>query len=260
MSDALGYAGRRVVVSGAASGIGRATAQLLADLGAEVHAVDIAPIDLPGLASVTECDVRDPLQIEATAERIGSVVNGLFCCAGVPMGGDPVEIMTVNFVGMRETADRFAALMTDGAAIASMGSVAGIGWHSSVDWLEPLLEISDFEEAREWCVRNRDKIEPDPYGVSKQAVNLWTRRRALEHVSRGIRVNCVNAGPVETPLLAPFAEAYGDALMEMFPIGRYARAEEVAHALIWLNSSWSSYVTGVGLAVDGGFAAATGNP
>ena len=67
--DVLGYTGKRVIVTGAASGMGAATVRILVDLGAEVHAVDVDKPDMAGLASYTECDLRDPEQIEATVEQ-----------------------------------------------------------------------------------------------------------------------------------------------------------------------------------------------
>ena len=84
MDDVLGYSGRRCIVTGAASGMGEATARILTDLGAEVHAVDIRKPDITGLASYSETDLRDPDAIARTVDAIGGVVNNLFNCAGLP--------------------------------------------------------------------------------------------------------------------------------------------------------------------------------
>ena len=84
MKDVLGYEGKRVIVSGAASGMGAATTELLVELGAEVHAIDIKKPDITGLASFTETDLREPEQIEAAVAKIGKVVDALFNCAGLP--------------------------------------------------------------------------------------------------------------------------------------------------------------------------------
>src|SRR5947207_12789535 len=101
MDDVLQYNGKRVIVSGAASGMGAATAQILVDLGAEVHAIDIKKPDVTGLASYTECDLRDPEQIRATVARIGKVVNERFNCAGVPNTIPNLYVMLVNLCWMR---------------------------------------------------------------------------------------------------------------------------------------------------------------
>ena len=83
--DVLQYEGKRVIVTGAASGMGAATAQILVDLGAEVHAVDIKKPEVTGLASYAECDLSNPAQVDATVAKIGKIVNALFNCAGLPL-------------------------------------------------------------------------------------------------------------------------------------------------------------------------------
>ncbi|MGH8978575.1 MAG: SDR family NAD(P)-dependent oxidoreductase, partial [Acidimicrobiia bacterium] len=89
--DVLGYTGKRVIVTGAASGIGAATTTLLVELGAEVHTLDLRKPDVAGFASFTECDLREPQQIDAAVDRIGSVVNMLFNCAGVSDSDPPLD-------------------------------------------------------------------------------------------------------------------------------------------------------------------------
>ncbi len=84
MDDVLRYAGQRVIVTGAAGGVGAAVTALLVELGAEVHAIDAQRPPSRGFASFTETDLRDPQQLEAAVGKIGSVVNALFGCAPVP--------------------------------------------------------------------------------------------------------------------------------------------------------------------------------
>ncbi len=108
MRDVLGYSGKRVIVTGAASGIGANVARLLVDLGAEVHVVDEKKPDVSGLASFTECDVRDVAQADAAVQKIGKIVNALFNCARVPDAGAVIEAVIPN--------------MIDGAAIVSVGA------------------------------------------------------------------------------------------------------------------------------------------
>jgi NAD(P)-dependent dehydrogenase (short-subunit alcohol dehydrogenase family) len=102
------YAGKRVVVSGAASGTGMTTATLLVDWGAEVHTIDAAKPDVRGLASFTECDLRDIDQVDAAVERIGRYVHVLVNCA--PHGP-----------GIEHLVERVAADMLEGSAIVCAG-------------------------------------------------------------------------------------------------------------------------------------------
>jgi NAD(P)-dependent dehydrogenase (short-subunit alcohol dehydrogenase family) len=81
--DVLGYAGKRVIVTGAAEGIGAVTTRLLVDLGAEAHTLDRHKPDIGGIASFTECDLSDPEQVDRALDRIGSVVNMCFESTGL---------------------------------------------------------------------------------------------------------------------------------------------------------------------------------
>src|SRR4026209_1790386 len=101
MNDVLQYEGKRVIVTGAASGMGAATAQILVDLGAEVHAIDIKKPEGTGLARLSQCDLRDPAQIDETIAKIGKIVNALFNCAGLPNTFPDLDVMLVNFCGLR---------------------------------------------------------------------------------------------------------------------------------------------------------------
>jgi NAD(P)-dependent dehydrogenase (short-subunit alcohol dehydrogenase family) len=113
MDDVLGYAGKRVIVTGAASGVGEATSKLLVELGAEVHAVDLRKPEISGLASFTEADPREPRQIDAAVDRIGAIVNALFECASVP---DREHVAAAA----RHVTERVVPLMVEGSAVGSV--------------------------------------------------------------------------------------------------------------------------------------------
>jgi len=111
MDDALGYKDSSVVVTGAASGMGRATAQILVDLGAQVTALDIKPTDV-AVAQALEVDLRDRTAIEQAAASIEGDVDALFSCAGLP--GPPfteLDTIIVNFVGARHLSQQIIPKM-----------------------------------------------------------------------------------------------------------------------------------------------------
>src|SRR5262245_25114319 len=165
MKDVLGYEGKRVIVSGAASGMGAATAELLVELGAEVHALDIKKPDVTGLASYTETDLREPEQIDAAVAKIGKIVDSLFNCAGLPNTFSNLDVMLVNFCGLRHLTETVVPNLIEGGAIASIASAAGIGWLMNMDVLGSLLATPDFASAKAWC-----EVEPariaNGYGLS----------------------------------------------------------------------------------------------
>ncbi len=138
--DVLQYEGKRVIVTGAASGMGAATAQILVELGAEVHAIDIKKPDVAGLASFTECDLREPEQVDEAVNKIGKIVNALFNCAGLPNTFPNLDVMLVNFCGLRQVTEAVIPNMPQGSAIACIASTAGIGWLQNMGLLFELRE------------------------------------------------------------------------------------------------------------------------
>ena len=101
MNDALGYAGKNVVVTGSASGMGQAAAKILLDLGAKETVLDIKTISLPVNRAI-EVDLRDPTAIDAAAASIDGPIDALLSCAGLPGPPDSqLDTMLVNFVGAR---------------------------------------------------------------------------------------------------------------------------------------------------------------
>ena len=260
MADVLGYQDRPVVVTGAASGMGEATARLLVELGAEVAGLDIRPTTVEGARSI-EVDLRHPGSIEDAARAVGSPF-AIFNCAGLPPapGLDPLDVMLVNFVGARQLIESVVPNMADGGAIAYVASAGGLGWQQQLGVLMPLVQAKSFEEGRSWCQEHSDLIAGSgAYPVSKQVINAWVTWRAFSLFNdHGIRLNATNPGPTATAMMPHFHEAVGQAMVDaaLGPVGRYSTAEEQAWPLIFLNSPRSSYVVGETFFTDGGFYAA----
>ena len=255
MEDVLGYAGRRVVVTGAASGMGAATAALLTELGARVTAVDVRRTETPA-EQVIEVDLRDRAAIDAAAESIAAPIHGYFGCAGLP--GPPfcaLDVMLVNFVGARHLVELVLPKMAVGGAIAVVASNAAMGWQLELDQLMQLVTVDGFDAGKQWCESNAEVVEAAAYPFSKKAINAWVASRAATLIADGIRLNCINPGPTDTAMMPHFVEFAGANVIDAFvgPIRRKSTAEEQAWPLIFLNSPRSSYVNGESLVTDGGF-------
>jgi NAD(P)-dependent dehydrogenase (short-subunit alcohol dehydrogenase family) len=253
MNDILGYKGKRVIVSGCYSGMGEATARLLLELGAEVHGLDYKDSSLP-LASFTNVDLREPGSIEAGVAGIGGEVHALFNCAGLPQSFPPMEVMKVNFIGLRHLTELVVARMKPGAAIASIASTGGLGWSRRVPTNMELVTTSGFEAAVEWCEAHMDTVR-EGYSFSKENVIVWTQYMGAQLIKRGIRINCTLPSPTQTPMMAQFEAAAGKEVIEAAtqPMGRYSTAEEQAGGIVLLSSALASIVNGVVFPVDGGF-------
>jgi NAD(P)-dependent dehydrogenase (short-subunit alcohol dehydrogenase family) len=254
MTATLGYEGRRVVVSGGGgAGMGAAAVRHLSDLGAEVHVLDLKEPPV-GVSSYQAVDLRDPEATLAAVESIGGSIHALFNCAGLPGSKFPdLDVMLVNFVGMRHLAELVSARMEPGAAIASISSTAGSGYLANIGKWMPLVTAPGFEAAKEWCATHPAEIEGG-YAPSKEAIIIWTLWSSYRLAERGIRVNCISPGPTETPMMPDFEKYVGKEFMENFPVplGRRSTPDEQAWPLIFLNSPLASYMTGENVVTDGG--------
>jgi len=259
VEDVLGYEGKNVVVSGAASGMGEAAAQILLDLGAEVTAIDVKPVAVAA-KNALEVDLRDPKAIEKAADSIAAPVDAVFSCAGLP--GPPfsfVDVMLVNFVGARHLIERLIPKMPAGSGIVCIASAGGIGWQQNLGTILALLQTESFEAGKAWCEANPEPFAAGEgagaYLLSKQVLNAWVGWRGVDLIKKGIRLNCINPGPTDTPMMPSFVAAYGAQLIDVAqgPIGRHSTTEEQAWPLVLLNSPRMSYVSGEALFSDGGF-------
>lgn len=256
--DPLRYRGATVVVTGCSSGMGEATARILAQLGAEVHAVDIKTPSVPHLAFY-ETDLSQPEQVSATAAALHEIgpVASLFNCAGIPHTFGPLQCMLVNYVGTRQFTDELLPSMADQAGVAIIASDAGMGWQQNLAANLELLAIADPVAARRWCEARPEAIR-DGYSVSKEMLIVWAMHRSISLAQeRGIRINCIAPCPTSTAFMDPTMEALGEEFFQRYPyplLGRMATAEEQAWPLVLLNSPLNAVVTGTVLYTDQGFA------
>jgi NAD(P)-dependent dehydrogenase (short-subunit alcohol dehydrogenase family) len=255
---AFRYDGQRVVITGASSGMGAATASMLVDAGAEVHALDVREVTVPGVKAY-ETDVGDPAAVDAALEAIGAPVHKLFNVAGVPQTHAADRVFAVNFLGLRHVTERVVPLMPEGGAVASVASLAGMGWSEHLPVIQEVLDTPDLPAGRVWASAHLAD-QGDPYFFSKECVIVYTLRQAPRlGRDRGVRINCISPGPVDSPMMVDFRQALSSATIDWTAAqanGRLGRPEEMAPPLLFVNSDEASYVNGHNLLVDAGFTAA----
>jgi NAD(P)-dependent dehydrogenase (short-subunit alcohol dehydrogenase family) len=253
--DLWRYDGKRVVVTGCASGIGEHVARQLTELGAEVVGLDVRRPVLR-LREFHELDLSDPASIDRAAAMIGGQVDALFNIAGVSSGiGDALQVVTINFLGTRQFTEALIPAMPPGSAIANVSSLAASDYRANATVTAALLETVTMAEGIEWCQRNPGPVaDGGGYRLSKEAIILYGMATVGRLGAKGIRINCTAPGVTDTPLLDQLRSAYGQEFLDSFhtPLLRVAGPDEQATVLVFLNSDAARYITGQVIWVDGG--------
>lgn len=238
------------VVTGAASGIGQACARVLADRGYRCVLVDRQPLagllaDLTPVPGGAHEGVVGDLTDSAVVARVVEVVRRagsasvLMNVAGVTGPAGSIETLAAHEVDTVLSVNVAAPALLTGALLAHMGAGASIVNLSSAIGL----------------VGGRGQAV---YAASKHAVVGLTKSLALDLAPRGIRVNCLCPGIVDTPMSSSAGDHEGlrEAWAAAHPLGRFAQPEEIAAVAAWLCSADASFITGAAIPVDGGYVAA----
>lgn len=244
---------RRVVVVGAGSGIGAATAAHFHQRGDFVLAVDIRAHHTPASQHAT-CDLRDPAAIAEFTSGIGEGWDLLAHVAGVPGTAPAADVLTVNYLGMRLMTEGLLPRLRRGGAVVAVASTAAFGWEQRIPVLDGLLEATDAQEVLRWQT-GQDPAYP-VYNTSKQAMILYAKRRAATaRAEYGVRINTVSPGPVQTPILPDFEQSMGKQLLDTVrsTVGRHAGVEDIVPVIDFLGSPGAGWITGQDVVVDGGF-------
>lgn len=249
------YDGRRVVVTGCASGIGAHVARQVADLGGEVIGLDIKP-PAESMGEFVELDLSDQASIDRAADAVGGPVDALFNVAGVSSGiKDPLRVVTINFLGTRRFTEALVPRMPTGSAIANVSSLAASAYRQNAPVTSGLVDTDSVEAGIRWCESHPEALaDGGGYRLSKEAIILYGMAQVTALGAKGIRINCTAPGVTDTPILDQLRSAYGQEFLDSFrtPLGRAAEPEEQASVLTFLNSRAASYLTGQVIWVDGG--------
>jgi NAD(P)-dependent dehydrogenase (short-subunit alcohol dehydrogenase family) len=254
MNPTYDFKGQVALITGAASGMGLATARAFAEAGSAVvladmnqESLDMATVALTSAghqAIGIACDVSNEAQVAGMVNRAVSSFGRLdvaFNNAGIQVPpSDAADELAENFdrVNAINLRGVWACMKHELRHMRTQGSGAIVNC-SSLGGLVGLPSRA-------------------AYHASKHGVIGLTRSAALEYAPRGIRINAICPGTIDTPMVAEMLQKQAEAMKEILrdqPIGRLGRSEEIAAAVLWLCSPGSSFVLGHALAVDGGYTA-----
>lgn len=246
------------VVTGGSSGVGAALVQRLARAGHQVLNLDVTEpaTPLPGQTWM-RCDLGDETSIAAAVAAAPASLDGLANVAGMARAGDPVRVVAVNFLGLREITRALTPRLAPGSGIVNVSSIAGRDWRARLDRLMPLLDTASMAQGLAWCQAQADTFARDPYSFSKRCVTAFSLREAREHVHRTTRILCVSPGGIDTPLSPQFEALMGSeqTAWSRGQIGRPAVPDEIAQVIETLLCQPCGWLNGVDIPVDRGYCA-----
>ncbi len=264
MNDYFGYSGKVCVVTGAASGMGKATAELLVDLGARVYALDITPIKVAGVEKTITVNLAEKKSIDDAFREIPDTIDRYFGIAGISgLHHSFVVTFTVNFVANKYITEEYLdKRLPDGGGIVYCTSSGGLGWEKPACRNEyiGLIDLKGWDATvaavEKLASEHPDVLGPLYYGLSKRAMNYYVAANVEKFAKRKIRLNAVLPMGTDTGLKADFASMAGD-LESMIEYGtglahRLAEPKEMAAPMIFLNSDMASFLDGVLLSADYG--------
>ena len=248
MKDYFGYQEKVVIVTGASSGMGKATAEMLVDLGAKVYALDWNICDVKGVEKFVHVDL--PKHIDS-----------FFGIAGVSgMKNDFMTTVSIDFIANKYICEKYLIhSMTENGTIAFMTSTGGNGWEKEENkkyYIDAIL-ASGWNATVEAIMKTGFQYLPGTLGYpySKLAMNYYTAYLQKSFASKKIRVNAVLPGSTDTGMKSEFTEmAHGEEglLLHCGYANRLAYSKEMAGPIVFLNSEMATYASGVLMEVDYG--------
>jgi NAD(P)-dependent dehydrogenase (short-subunit alcohol dehydrogenase family) len=249
-SEAFRFDGKRVLVVGGATGMGAAAAQLAAELGGEITVLDIAPIEFPTKASI-RVDLADQTSVDAALEQLTGPFDVVFSCAGI---ADAPAVMKINFISQRHILDTMVGdgRIGPGAVVGMISSIGGYAWQSNLAQCLDFLAADSWEGMDRWVAAHEGT---NTYVFSKQAMNTYVARQALEYAKRNMRINAIMPGGTDTPLARKHADTWlpfqGD--FREATGRKHLTPEQMGNALAFLCMDAASGINGATLVVDDGY-------
>ena len=256
MKNYFGYEGKICVVTGASSGMGKATVEMLVDLGANVYALDLNPCTINGIKEFIKCDLANKKEIDEAFKKIPEHIDSFFGVAG--LSGAKTAYRTTfdcNYTAnMYITLNYLKNRMSKGGSIVYCTSTAGLEWKRFKKEQNKVVHAKTWEEVEE-VTRKLASSAPATfaYMYSKRCLSQFACEQAVEFAKLGIRINNVLPASTDTGMKQEFQDMIGsekELIAQAGLAGRLASPEEMAYPMVFLNSEMSSFISGLDMVVD----------
>lgn len=229
----FGYEGKNVVVTGAASGMAKSAALLLMELGANVYAIDINPVEFSVTKSF-QADLSKKEEIDKVIAELPQELDALFLCHGIAyFPGRELLVQKVNFYSQKYMIEELLPRMKEHGTVNIISSVGGFGWQQVYNKAVELINLKTWDEAMEWYDKHPELIQ-SAYVFAKQCLESYVTYKCMapEFIDKRIRLNAINPGDTMTGLTEDFNKSTS-------PNGDVAEGEEMI-SNIFLKS-WNGY-------------------
>lgn len=248
----------RAFITGAASGIGLASAQLFLSEGWQVTGLDCQkqPAELAN-AEWMHCDLADPTAVGAVCDGFSGGIDALVISAGVAGVGDPDRVLQINFVAARRMVRALSHKVRDGGSVTLVSSGAGWRWMDRKHALLPIVSEEDDKRALTLAGALCHSAA-EAYNCSKELLCALVAHDCLRHWARSVRLNSVSPGSVATPLITDFTASMGEGAMHFSreTVGRDGTCEEIAEVIGFLSGKGARWINGADIKADGGLTGA----
>lgn len=261
----FGFEGKNVIITGSASGMSKAATELLIELGANVYAIDINPIDL-AVKKTYQADLSKKEEIDKVISDLPQKIDALFLCHGIAaFPGKELQVQKVNFYSQKYITEQLLNRISDKGTITYISSVGGFGWQQVYDKAVELINIETWDEAMKWYEKHPELIK-NSYVFAKQCLESYVTYKCMDKsfINRKIRINAINPGDTITGLTDDFnkstspsgnAEEGAEMIENIFLKswnGYAASPEDMGYPMVVIGSNICSYMSGQLIYIDYG--------
>lgn len=243
----------------------KSATELLLDLGAEVYAIDINPIDLP-VKKAYQADLSKKEDIDSVIADLPETIDALFLCHGIAgFKGKELLVQKVNFYSQKYMTEQLLDRISDHGSVTFIASVGGFGWQQVYPKAVELINLNSWDEAMNWYEEHPKEIE-SAYVFAKQCLLSYVTYKCMspEFINRRIRINAINPGDTTTGLTDDFNKSTsptgnaeeGAKMIENIFLkswnGYAAEPEDMGYPMVVVGSNICSYMSGQSIYIDFG--------